>query len=60
MGSKFEQFGTENIPALRSDNLREPREYPDEFKTVVESFLPVLKTLEERQKEKGEDDGSAS
>lgn len=48
------------IDFKRSDNLREPREHPDEFKTVVESFLPVLKTLEERQKEKGEDDGSAS
>ena len=44
------------IDFKHSDNLREPREHPDEFKTVVESFLPVLKRLEPK---KEEEDASA-
>lgn len=42
----------------RSDNLREPREHPEEFKTVVESFLPVLKQIKPKPKPE-EDDASA-
>lgn len=47
------------IDFKQSDNLIQPRELPDEFKTVVEAFLPVLGRLEKRQAKKKEDDASA-